>query len=167
MTRPSKKEWLMSIAIMNAVRSSCSRRKVGAVITDRNHYILSCGYNGPPSGMPNCGDSLSRCEGKDAASGTDLDMCQAIHAEQNAIARLRAANEACALYVTTEPCISCAKVLSATPIQHVYFLQKYPHSDFQTYWKRCGRQSYHLELTPWLSLLSDILGTEAADSFGL
>lgn len=163
MNRPSKNEWLMAIAMVNAMRSSCVRRKVGAVITNADHHILSCGYNGPPSELSNCTSGFSQCPGANAQPGTNLDDCRAIHAEQNAIARLADCGNADRIYVTAKPCFSCSKILSATNIRYVYWLQDYPGSDFEDYWRSLGRFSNRILETPLLSLLSDTLDKVVVD----
>ena len=83
LNRLSPQDMYMKVAYCFSERSTCARRKVGAVLVDSNFQMLSGGYNGVPSGMTHCIDSP--CEGAHAKSGTNLDMCSAIHAEQNAI----------------------------------------------------------------------------------
>lgn len=113
----------MDIAKVLSKRSTCKRRDVGCVITDINGYILSTGYNGVPKGIHHC--EQLHCSG-DYKSGEGLDSCNALHAEQNAIARLREPFEAHTLYCTTEPCVSCLKLLLATNIKRVVFEESYP-----------------------------------------
>ena len=82
--RPSWDEYFMEIANVVAKRSNCSRRHVAAVIV-KDRHILSSGYNGTPHGTKNCFEGgCPRCSGK-VASGTHLDECLCVHAEQNAI----------------------------------------------------------------------------------
>lgn len=126
----------MEMAEVTAKRATCRRRQVGAVIVDRRGYILSTGYNGLPSGFPHCIDYP--CEGADCASGTGLDLCQSLHAEQNAIARLREPFEAYTLYCTTAPCVSCTKLALATSIYEIIFKSDYPSSG-RDLWLRAGR----------------------------
>ena len=83
-TRPGWDEYFMEIAQVVAKRSNCSRRQVAAVIVKDNH-LLATGYNGTPRGVRNCFDGgCPRCAGH-APSGTSLDECLCVHAEQNAI----------------------------------------------------------------------------------
>lgn len=63
--RPSKEEYYFNIALAVAMRSTCLRRKYGAVIVKDDH-IISTGYNG-------------------SARGERYELCQAVHAEANAI----------------------------------------------------------------------------------
>lgn len=135
MSRPSLDEYFMEIAHVVAKRATCARRKVGCVIVDGNGYILSTGYNGLPKGFPHCIDQP--CEGAHCASGTGLELCMSLHAEQNAIARLREPFQAQTLYCTTAPCISCVKLILATSIGRIVFASDYPSSGGELF-KRAG-----------------------------
>lgn len=121
--RPSYDKTFMDIALILAKRSTCLRRKVGCVIVDNNNRILSTGYNGTPSKLSHC-DKLG-CS-KNAVSGVDLSSCGAIHAEQNAIARLILPDLAHTIYVTTQPCESCMKLIHATKITRIIYNSSYP-----------------------------------------
>lgn len=124
--RPTKDENFMEIAKVIAKRSTCKRRKVGCVITDVNGYILSTGYNGVPKKVHHCEELY--CGSIKHESGKNLDTCAALHAEQNAIARLRESLEAHTMYSTTEPCVSCLKLILATGIKRVVFAERYNNS---------------------------------------
>lgn len=141
MTRPTKDDWAMDLALVTAKRATCLRRQVGAVILDGSGFVLSTGYNGNPGGLPHCTDEP--CEGATLATGTGLDMCQALHAEQNAIARLREPFEARSMYVTTAPCISCTKLALATGIRRIVFRSAYAASG-RILWEKTGREWVHL-----------------------
>lgn len=144
MNRPSINEVFMGVAYIMAERSTCARRKVGAVIVDDKHYILSTGYNGQPSGFEHCIDKP--CQGAKLQSGQGLDLCEALHAEQNAIARLKEPFNAYALYCTTAPCIACTKLILATSIQKVYMLQDYANSGSALFKKARGIDFIKMEL---------------------
>ena len=60
MKRLEKDMYYMNIAVQTSLRSTCIRRKVGAIIV-KDDRILSTGYNGAPSGLPNCCDDCKRC----------------------------------------------------------------------------------------------------------
>ena len=86
--RPGWDEYFMMIAEVVATRSNCSRRHVWAVMV-KDRHILSTGYNGTPHGVKNCfAGGCPRCSGK-AESGSHLEECLCVHAEQNAIAQAR------------------------------------------------------------------------------
>lgn len=85
MKRPSKTEYYLNIAREVAQRSTCLRRRVGAVII-REDQIISAGYAGAPRGTPNCID-IGYCARKEAniPSGERYELCRSVHAEANAI----------------------------------------------------------------------------------
>ena len=143
MSRPSIDEWYSTMARLVSARSTCSRRKVGAVIVDARNYILSTGYNGVPSGFTHCTETP--CAGAFAGSGAELDRCQALHAEQNALARLERPFDAATMYCTTEPCVACTKLILATSITKVVFLETYPAS---------GAELFALGGRDWINLTS-------------
>ena len=108
--RPSWDEYFMALANVVASRSNCSRRHVGAVVV-KNRHILSTGYNGTPYNVKNCFEGgCPRCSGK-TKSGTHLDECLCVHAEQNAICQAAQhghAIDGATAYVTISPCLTCA-----------------------------------------------------------
>jgi dCMP deaminase len=112
-----------------AMRSTCLRRKVGAVLVMDNR-ILSSGYNGPPSGIAHCAD-LGGClrEKLGVPSGERQEICRAIHAEQNAILQLAItglSGRGATAYVTAHPCFTCAKMLVQLGIKRVVCAEGYP-----------------------------------------
>ncbi|MFZ5813729.1 MAG: deoxycytidylate deaminase [Bacillota bacterium] len=119
MARPSWDEYFVELAQVVAKRSTCNRRSVGAVLV-RDKRILTTGYNGSPPGLPHCTD-----EGCLMVEGHCV---RAIHAEQNAIVQaalhgidLRGAT----CYVTSSPCVHCAKMLIAAGIKRIVYLDNY------------------------------------------
>lgn len=136
MTRPSLDYTYMTMAEAMSLRATCSRRKVGAVVVDVRGYVLSTGYNGQARGFVHCIDKP--CPGAGCPSGTGLELCQAIHAEANALIRLKEPFEADTMYVTTAPCIHCAKLALATGIKRVVFKDDYPNSGKEI-WELAGR----------------------------
>lgn len=121
--RPTRDQNMLEVARVISKRGTCNRRLVGAVIVDEHGFILSTGYNGVPRKVLHC--SELHCS-DNSVPGKNLDSCMALHAEQNAIAQLRNPMEAHTLYCTTEPCISCLKLILATGIQRVVFEDSYP-----------------------------------------
>ena len=85
MDRNSKEEYYLDIAQTVAQRSTCLRRKYGAVIV-KNDEIISTGYNGAPRGCANCSD-IGTCkrEEMNIPSGERYELCRSVHAEQNSI----------------------------------------------------------------------------------
>lgn len=85
MQRISKENYYLDIAQTVASRSTCLRKKYGAIIVS-NDSIVSTGYNGAPRGRKNCND-LGTClrDKLNIPRGERYEMCRSIHAEQNAI----------------------------------------------------------------------------------
>ena len=85
MNRPNKSEYYTEIARAVAMRSTCLRRRFGAVIV-KNDQIISTGYNGAPRQTTNCID-LGYCvrEEMKIPSGQNYELCRAVHAEMNAV----------------------------------------------------------------------------------
>jgi dCMP deaminase len=126
--RPSWHEYFMSIARVVASRSTCIRRKVGAVLV-RDKRILTTGYNGPPSGLKHCEDVGCLREEKQVPSGERHELCRGIHAEMNALlqAAIHGVRVAGAtLYCTNSPCALCSKMLINVGIQRIYIDEGYP-----------------------------------------
>jgi dCMP deaminase len=128
MSRPSWDEYFMRMAHLAASRSTCLRRHVGAVIV-KDRMVLSTGYNDTPRGLPNCGDGgCPRCA-SEAPTGVGLDTCLCLHGEQNAIiqAAYHGVNiNGASIYVTHQPCLTCAKMILNAGIRRVVFAGDYP-----------------------------------------
>lgn len=85
MKRISKDGYYLGIALAVADRSTCLRRKYGAVIV-QNDEIVATGYNGAARGEPNCCDVYDVCPRSHMAHNSgDYSDCPAVHAEQNAL----------------------------------------------------------------------------------
>ena len=105
----------MQVAQVYANLSSATRLKVGCIIVKENR-IISIGYNGMPSGWDNT------CE------VDNVTKPEVLHAETNAIAKVARSNENCVgatLFVTTAPCLDCAKLIYQSGISRVVW--KNPH----------------------------------------
>ncbi|MFA7349109.1 MAG: deaminase, partial [Desulfurivibrionaceae bacterium] len=83
-TRPSWDEYFMGITEMVAQRSTCLRRKVGAILV-RDKRIIATGYNGAPAKVSHCLDIGCLREQQGIPSGERHELCRGLHAEQNAI----------------------------------------------------------------------------------
>ena len=121
----------MEVASLIATWASCYQadRKIGAVIV-KNKRILTTGYNGAPAGIRTCverGECMRKKQG--IASGTRHELCYAIHAEQNAIiqaARYGINITGASIYVNTQPCVVCAKMLINAGITEIVYQNPYP-----------------------------------------
>lgn len=150
MDRPSTDVYMMGLAMMAASRASCVRRAVGCVLTNSLNHVVATGYNGPPRGMAHC--SPDRCPGCNAASGTQLDGCMAIHAEQNALLQCHDTRDIVTCYVTAQPCFTCTKLLLNTSCKEIVYLESYPHDMASSMWKTMGRSARMIPSTKVLEL---------------
>lgn len=126
--RPSWDEYFMGLAKYVASRSTCLRRQVGAVIV-KDKCILSTGYNGASKGATHCEEIGCIREKLKIPSGEKLDLCRAVHAEQNAI--IQAAKNGVSIkdstiYITVTPCFQCAKMIVNAGIKEVVVSGVYP-----------------------------------------
>jgi dCMP deaminase len=130
MSRPSWKEYFMDIALLVARRSTCRRRRVGA-ITVRDKRILATGYNGAPTGLPHCLDIGCLREELDIPSGERHELCRGLHAEQNVIIQAAyhgVSIEGATLYCTNLPCSICSKMLINAGIRDIIYQEGYADS---------------------------------------
>ncbi|MFO7933495.1 MAG: dCMP deaminase family protein [Bacteroidales bacterium] len=110
----------LKMAAIWATNSYCRRRQVGALLV-KDKMIISDGYNGTPSGFEN------KCE--DEHNNT---KSYVLHAEANAITKVAKSNnssEGSTLYITSSPCMECAKLIIQAGITRVVFSDKYRISD--------------------------------------
>ncbi|MBN2233126.1 MAG: cytidine/deoxycytidylate deaminase family protein [Deltaproteobacteria bacterium] len=125
--RPDWHNYFMDIARLVATRSTCIRRRVGAVIVKDNR-ILSTGYNGTPSGIVHCVDRGCLRDELGIPSGERHELCRGLHAEQNAIIQA-AYHGVCinggSMYCTNQPCIICAKMIINAGLKAIYITESY------------------------------------------
>lgn len=128
--RPDVIEYFMDLANAVSRRSTCLRRKVGAVLVDKNNRILSTGYNGAPAGLLHCNVVGCLRDKLHIKSGKDHQLCRGLHAEQNALMSVsnRDLIQGSTLYCTTHPCITCAKFLANYGVKNVYYSVDYDDS---------------------------------------
>ncbi len=153
MTRPGHDEWGLRLAEVYAQRATCLRRSVGCVLMNVRHQDIGAGYNGRAAGLPHCNHvemkghnyeqvgqdpAVQRpkhmvpfypnaCSGARSASGTNLDGCEAIHAEQNALLKCRDVYQIKTAYITVSPCVTCVKLLLNTSCRRIVFRATYTH----------------------------------------
>jgi dCMP deaminase len=123
--RTDRDAWCLKMAALVAERATCTRRRVGCVLTNSLGHILSTGYNGPPRGFQHCTPD-EPCSGASLPSGTGLELCEAVHAEQNALLQCKDVELIASCYVTTAPCVTCVKLLLNTSCQCIVFSEAYP-----------------------------------------
>ncbi|SEM14144.1 dCMP deaminase [Paenibacillus sp. cl141a] len=137
MSADQRKDWdtyFMDIAFMVSTRSQCPRRHVGAVLV-QGKKLLGTAYNGAPMGVPDCSEAgcmiaedyeLVVQDGKE--SMVKKQRCiRTIHAEQNLLLFTdRIDREGSTVYVTDQPCWTCANMLANSGIVEVVFHRPYP-----------------------------------------
>lgn len=126
--RPDWDNYFMQIATVVATRSTCSRRKVGALLV-QNKRILATGYNGAPSGLSHCLEVGCLREKLQVPSGERHELCRGLHAEQNAIIQAAVHGVAikdAVLYCTHYPCSLCAKMLVNAGVKSLVLATNYP-----------------------------------------
>ncbi|MBB4035800.1 dCMP deaminase [Dysgonomonas hofstadii] len=130
-------ERYMRMASIWAENSYCQRRKVGALIV-KDKMIISDGYNGTPSGFENI------CEDENGETKPYV-----LHAEANAItkvARSHNSSMGATMYVTTSPCIECAKLIIQAGIKRVVYSQKYRRTDGAALLERAGIEVIYIDI---------------------
>lgn len=114
--RMSRDMYFFLMAVNAARRSSCERRKVGAVVVDRHNMVVSTGYAGAPAELRHCIDGgCVLHEGR---------CVNTVHAEQNALVRSMCRGRT--MYCTDKPCCECLKLALAAGIQRVMYIRDYP-----------------------------------------
>lgn len=118
----------MAIAFLVSERSTCLRRKVGAIAV-KEKRILATGYNGAPSGVVHCFETGCLRQRLGVPSGERHEICRGIHAEQNVI--IQAATygvdiSGADIYCTNQPCAQCAKMLINCKVRHIFYAEAYP-----------------------------------------
>ncbi len=128
--RGSWQKYFMDIACLVAKRSTCLRRKVGAVaVLDRR--ILATGYNGAPSGCLHCMEAGCLRTKLGIPSGQRHEICRGVHAEQNVIIQAAVNSvslKGAELFCTTFPCFICSKMLINCGIRKIWVEDSYPDS---------------------------------------
>ncbi|HHU75411.1 MAG TPA: cytidine deaminase [Firmicutes bacterium] len=126
--RPSWDSYFMEIATVIAQRSTCLRRKVGAVLV-KERRLLTTGYNGAPTGLRHCRETGCLRQMHHVPPGERHELCRGLHAEQNAIIQAAihgVSIKGADLYSTHHPCSMCAKMLVNAGIKRVILKETYP-----------------------------------------
>lgn len=113
MQRISLDDYFLKVAAVVGERSTCRRHNMGAIAV-RDKHILSTGYNGAAAGLKDCLELGCLRDEMGIPSGERVEICRAIHAEQNVIiqAALHGVSlEGATIYCTHTPCVLCAKML--------------------------------------------------------
>jgi len=126
--RPTWDEYFIEAACLVSKRSTCLRRRVGAVLV-KDKKILATGYNGAPSGLKHCEEAGCIREKLKVPSGQRHELCRGLHAEQNVLlqaALYGVSTKDSVLYVTNQPCVICAKMLINAGVREIVIADGYP-----------------------------------------
>ena len=121
-------EYFVSITKLVAEKSTCIRRKVGAIAV-KDKRILATGYNGSPSNTPHCAEIGCLRQQMNIPSGQRHEICRGVHSEQNLIiqcALYGTSIEGADIYCTNLPCVQCAKMLINCKVKNIYYFDSYP-----------------------------------------
>ena len=120
--RPDWDSYFLNIALAVSTRADCTRRKVGAVLVDKNHRIISTGFNGAPPSAPGCLTKNACPRGQATPEEipplSPYGTCISVHAEANAIIFAEPEErEGTTLYITCAPCTDCHQLILAVGIK--------------------------------------------------
>ncbi len=133
MSRPTWNEYFKRIVLVTKERSPCERLQVGCLLV-KNNRIISQGYNG----------FLPGCEHKSIVRNNHEQAT--VHAEQNALADCAKRGVSCfesTAYVTHYPCIICCRLLLASGIKHIKYIDDYKNDELVSYF--CNNSNVTIE----------------------
>ncbi|WP_027361213.1 deoxycytidylate deaminase [Halodesulfovibrio aestuarii] len=120
-------QYFMDITYKVAERSTCTRRKVGAIAV-KDKRILATGYNGAPANIRHCFETGCLRDQLKIPSGHRHEMCRGLHAEQNVIIQAAVHGvslDGAEIYCTTMPCLICTKMLLNCGIKALFYVEDY------------------------------------------
>ena len=126
MERPTWQEYFKQTTECTALRSPCERLKVGCLLVNDNR-IIAQGYNGFLPGAPHESKVINGHEQS------------TVHAEQNAItdcAKRGVSSNECDAYITHYPCVNCMKILCASGIKNIFYINDYNNDPLVEYFKK-------------------------------
>ncbi|MCK9276331.1 MAG: cytidine/deoxycytidylate deaminase family protein [Syntrophales bacterium] len=144
--RPSWDRYFMDIVDLVSLRSTCIRRKVGAILV-RDKRILATGYNGAPSGLAHCLETGCLRDKLKIPSGERHELCRGLHAEQNAIiqAALHGVSiKGATIYCTNHPCIICSKMIINSGLTKIFYREGYQDQLAEDLLKEAGIETKKL-----------------------
>lgn len=134
--RPNIAKTMLDIACILSLRATCRKLQVGCVLVDQRNKIIGTGYNGVPHDMPHCTDSP--CAGAHAPKGADL--CEAVHAEPNALLQCPDVRKIETAFLTHAPCMRCTKLLLNTSCSTIVFIDAtHEEQPARELWQRANR----------------------------
>ncbi len=124
--RPGWDKYFMNLTESIALRGTCTRRRIGALIINEHKEIVASGYNGNPRGQAHCSDMGCIRDIQGIKSGDKMEVCTAVHAEMNALIQAGREARGGTLYCTVLPCNTCAKMILNAGIKRVVYRDDYP-----------------------------------------
>ncbi|MFZ5982072.1 MAG: deoxycytidylate deaminase [Patescibacteria group bacterium] len=124
--RTSWDETFMNLAIMVSKRAACKFHETGCVFVDKNHRIVSMGYNGPTEGDYHCIDvGCAKIDGNPKTK--KLERCRGAHAEINGIINAQDSRrlKGATMYSVLSPCYDCMKALNNAGIKEIVYYKGY------------------------------------------
>jgi dCMP deaminase len=134
----------MKLALSLSERSTCSRLKVGTVISSTDYRkVLAVGYNGNASGLPNHCDR------------TDEGNCGCLHSEENAVINCDAPRSVEKIvFVTHLPCEMCAKrLINLGNVKKIFYLNEYRKRTSIALFQTVGIEIERIQIEPSFQLL--------------
>ena len=126
--RPSLESLIMDFAMSLTRRATCKRAQFSCVITSEDMtQIYGFGYNGTAKGF-----SHDDCKFDQPGN------CQCVHAEQNALIKVRVNDPRKVVFVTGQPCVTCAKLIINSGASKVYYRSAYRSDEGLELFKRAG-----------------------------
>ena len=126
--RPSLESLIMDFAMSLTRRATCKRAQFSCVVTSEDMtQIYGFGYNGTAKGF-----SHDDCKFDQPGN------CQCVHAEQNALIKVRVNDPRKVVFVTGQPCVTCAKLIINSGASKVYYRSAYRSDEGLELFKKAG-----------------------------
>ena len=125
-SRPSWDEYFKQLSVLAASRSPCHKLQVGCILVKDNR-IVAQGYNGY---LPGAGHKSVIRDNHEIAT---------VHAEQNAIsdcAKRGVSTANTTAYITHYPCANCMKIMCASGVKHIKYVNDYKNDELVAYFAR-------------------------------
>ena len=116
-------DYFFKVAELTSELSTCQSKQVGAVLV-KDKRILAIGYNGTPQGKSHCNSQVFTDREKHHA----WSLSNELHAEQNLISfcsKNGINTNKCDLFTTLSPCVDCSKMILASGIRQVFYINIY------------------------------------------
>jgi len=144
--RPSWDDYFAKIVGDVALRSTCFKRQIGALIVNADKEIVATGFNGNVRGGPHCDEIGCLKDQMGFKSGEGHEWCTAVHAEMNALIQAGKASRGGTLYVNAFPCKICARMIVNAGIRRVVISGEYTDKDGLTILSDRGIEVVHAKL---------------------